>query len=62
MPAFSLNGSLDPQLLATVFDLAELPEVLRLALHHLHPTLINRYRRHYFLSADYILGIESLSA
>jgi hypothetical protein len=52
LPAFPISGRFDPQVLNTALDLAGLPELLRLALHHLHPTLFNRYRRHYFLSAD----------
>jgi hypothetical protein len=38
--------------LEAAFDSANLPALARFALHHLQPSLLNRYQRHYFQSAD----------
>ncbi len=48
----SVNGALAPQDLEAALHGAGLPEVLRSALRHLKPVLVNRYRRHYFQSGD----------
>jgi hypothetical protein len=47
-----LNGSIDRASLAAAYDRAGLPDLVRSRLRHLQPALINRYRRHYFQSAD----------
>ena len=48
----SINGrSLQASLTAS-FDTAAIPPMLRSTLRHLEPALLNRYRRHYFLSRD----------
>ncbi len=52
LPPFALNGGLHPEALAALFDRAAIPDPLRLALDALHPTLINRYWRHYYVSGD----------
>ncbi len=52
LPAFFLNGGALLPLLKNIFDAAQLPEGLRSYLHHLEPSLCNRYRRYYFLSGD----------
>jgi SPX domain protein involved in polyphosphate accumulation len=50
--ALTMNGHLSKTDLEAVFDGANLPELTRLTLRHLQPSLLNRYRRHYFQSAD----------
>src|SRR5262249_32775722 len=52
LPAFSLNASAVRHCLADAIGRAELPELLRFALHHLEPALFNRYQRHYFVNAN----------
>jgi hypothetical protein len=52
LPKLAINGGCLRSLLTRNFEAAELPPVLRLALQHMEPTLLNRYRRHYFLSHD----------
>lgn len=52
LPKLAINGGGLRSLFARNFESAELPPVLRLALQHMEPALINRYRRHYFLSGD----------
>ena len=52
LPKLSINGGCFRSLLTRNFEAADLPPVLRLALQHMEPTLVNRYRRHYFLSRD----------
>ena len=49
---FQLNGQPVRSSLVHAFDAATLPERLRADLHHLIPCLVNRYQRHYFVSAD----------
>ncbi|MGO8676182.1 MAG: VTC domain-containing protein [Limisphaerales bacterium] len=52
LPPLAMNGSVSRTDLETAFERANLPELTRSALHHLFPSLPNRYRRHYFQSAD----------
>jgi hypothetical protein len=52
LPAFSMNGHVSRPDLEAAFDGANLPELTRMALRHVQPSLLNRYRRHYFQSAD----------
>jgi SPX domain protein involved in polyphosphate accumulation len=52
LPSFSMNGEGVRATLEHTFSIASLPELLRLDLHHLSPTLFNRYHRYYFVSAD----------
>jgi hypothetical protein len=52
LPAFSLDPGPVHTRLAATFDSAGLPEMLRAALRHRQPSLFNRYRRFYFVSAD----------
>ena len=47
-----MNGGPIQPLLKAVFHAALLPERLRSDLCQLEPSLFNRYRRYYFLSAD----------
>ncbi len=51
LPAFALDGLPLHRVLEAALLQAELPELLCLALRHLHPTLANRYQRHYYVSA-----------
>ncbi len=52
LPRLSINGGCLRSLLTSNFEAADLPPELRLALQHMEPTLLNRYRRRYFLSRD----------
>ena len=52
LPDFAVNGGCLRSLIASHFETAELPSALRLALQHMEPSLLNRYRRRYFLSRD----------
>jgi len=52
LPALFLNGCVARRVLDSVLDRAEMPEVLRWALREMHPCLLNRYQRQYWLSAD----------
>src|SRR5664279_765599 len=52
LPPLSMNGHVSRPDLEAAFDGANLPELARLALHHLQPSLLNRYQRQYFQSAD----------
>jgi len=49
----AINGSVSRPELEAAFDSANLPERARSALHYLQPSLLNRYQRHYFESADH---------
>ncbi|HTL57984.1 MAG TPA: polyphosphate polymerase domain-containing protein [Candidatus Limnocylindrales bacterium] len=49
---FQLNGQPVRASLAVALNTAALPEQLRAELNHLTPCLLNRYHRHYFVSAD----------
>jgi SPX domain protein involved in polyphosphate accumulation len=52
LPALSINGGVPREELETTLLQAGLPEALQSTLRHLQPSLVNRYQRHYFLSAD----------
>jgi hypothetical protein len=52
LPPLSMNGHVWRPDLETAFDSADLPPLARSALHHLQPSLLNRYLRHYFHTAD----------
>lgn len=52
LPPLSVNGCLPPQKLASGLRHAQLPEATSVELRCLEPSLANRYRRHYFESAD----------
>lgn len=52
LPPLSMNGHVWKPDLEAAFDSANLPALMRSALHHLQPSLLNRYQRHYFQSAD----------
>jgi hypothetical protein len=53
LPPIAINGSVSRAELAAAFDRADLPELARAALRYLQPSLLNRYQRHYFESADH---------
>ncbi len=53
LPPFALNGSVSRAEFEAAFDRANLPELARAALRHLNPSLLNRYQRRYFESADH---------
>jgi len=52
LPPLSMNGHVSRSDLVAAFDRANLPAPARFTLQHLQPSLLNRYRRHYFQSAD----------
>lgn len=52
MPAFSINGGVARAALDASLDRAEVPDPMRASLRLLQPSLVNRYQRRYFLSAD----------
>lgn len=52
LPAFALDERLDRDALLSLLERAELPAPLRAVLRYHEPTLVNRYRRRYFRSAD----------
>jgi hypothetical protein len=52
LPPLAVNGGVSRSELEAAFDGANLPGLTRCALHHLWPSLLNRYQRHYFQSAD----------
>ena len=52
LPAILMNGHVSRPDLDAAFDGASLPTLARSGLHHLQPSLLNRYQRHYFQSAD----------
>jgi hypothetical protein len=52
LPSLHLNGSIKRHALMESFDRAGLPDLLRSRLCHVQPVLLNRYHRHYLLSAD----------
>ena len=51
LPALALNGHVARHVLNAALRRAEMPELLRLALDHLQPSLVNRYQRQYWRSA-----------
>jgi len=52
LPALALNGVPVHCCLESAFSGTGLPEALRASLRHLEPSLFNRYRRRYYVSAD----------
>ena len=52
LPPLHVNGGVSRPGLNAWLDQAALPAVLRARLRHLEPTLVNRYQRRYFESAD----------
>lgn len=52
LPPLALNGGVSRAELEAAFDGASLPGLTRSALHYLCPSLLNRFQRHYFQSAD----------
>ena len=52
LPPFPIEPPWPRPLLREAFNDAGLPEALGLSLRHLEPVVLNRYRRHYFESAD----------
>jgi hypothetical protein len=52
LPSFWMNGYISRVDLEAAFDSANLAALARSALHHLQPSLLNCYQRHYFQSAD----------
>jgi hypothetical protein len=52
LPPFALDARFSQDTLRTILEAAPLPEAMAHELLFLHPTLANRYRRRYFLSAD----------
>ena len=52
LPPLHVNGGIEPGPLQAAFENAGLPGSVRAGLLQLHPVLVNRYRRRYFLSAD----------
>lgn len=52
LPPLHVNGGIVRSALETVLDRAALPDLLRSQLRHREPSLVNRYQRRYFLSAD----------
>jgi hypothetical protein len=52
LPAFDINSSENDLDLGKLTEKAELPENIRVRLKDLRPTLLNRYKRKYFLSHD----------
>jgi hypothetical protein len=52
LPAFTLDGSLDRELLSSLLERSEMTPTQRALLRYHEPTLVNRYRRRYLRSAD----------
>ena len=52
LPPISVNGRVSDSAIRAVLQAADLPPRRRLALAPLQPALLNRYHRHYFVSAD----------
>jgi hypothetical protein len=52
LSGFELNGHPVGDCLESALERSALPERLRAEIHHLQPTLLNRYRRRYFVSAS----------
>ena len=52
MPELNINGAVTNHTLEPEFDQAGMPEWIRASLRHAEPSLLNRYRRHYFQSAS----------
>jgi hypothetical protein len=52
LPSLPINGGIDRHALAAALEQEALPAAVRPALQQLEPSLLNRYQRRYFLSAD----------
>jgi hypothetical protein len=52
LPSLAMNGRISMPDLEAAFDRAGLPELTLFGLRHATPSLLNRYQRHYFRSAD----------
>jgi hypothetical protein len=52
LPSFSMKGYVSRAALEAAFDGAQMRPLARSALQHLCPSLLNRYQRRYFQSAD----------
>lgn len=52
LPEIALNGNLNGSFMRGLTQSTAVPDWLQLRLRHLQPSLVNRYRRHYFQSAD----------
>lgn len=52
LPPLTLNGEPLQGVLEAAFAGPALPDSVRASVRHLEPALLNRYRRHYFVSAD----------
>jgi len=52
LPGITLDGAVPIETLDAAIEGAVLPQLLRASLRHRQPVLLNRYERHYFLSAD----------
>ena len=52
LKSFAFNGGFNYETLLQVIDASELPTWARELLHQVKPALMNRYRRHYFMSFD----------
>ena len=52
LPAIAVNGHVSRADLEAALDAAGLPALTRSGLRYLQPSLLNRYHRHYFQSAD----------
>jgi len=50
--SFELQSGFKYSTLCQVFESSDLPEIIRVDLQNLYPTLLNTYQRAYFLSAD----------
>jgi SPX domain protein involved in polyphosphate accumulation len=61
LPPFSISPDFRPEGVVEAFKKAEIPEVLRMDMLSLQPTLLNRYSRRYFQSAsrNYRITIDS---
>src|ERR1017187_69936 len=52
LPPLSMNGHVWTPDLGAAFDSANLPALTRSTLHHFQPSLLSRFQRYYFQSAD----------
>src|SRR5437899_8789065 len=61
IPSFALDWRQIARQLEVAIERANLPEIVRIDVRRLEPSLFNRYRRHYFVSADarYRLTVDS---
>ncbi len=49
---FELNGNFNIQTISGVIEKSDIPEIIKIKLRSSYPTLLNRYSRRYFQSAD----------